>query len=296
MGILAAFTELIVQSHIPGILSILPALPTVLRVAGGSVDGIAARGNTIVSVTWMGCQPICDLHDRGGVGTITSLTVTSLKPSPLFTLSPDLQPVRDTTTSKKPHFHHHRIRNIDEEITQHALPSRDKIRIGGYRELVNTTPGYFEWKEDALRYNYLRPEYAQPEADGRVAADVFLKDYNAPVNDIVIVYPRSKHPLVLQSSSPATSIIEAGGSAGPTLDEEALRATATKLGVAARPCAVPLEFSDALMKEYPQLTPTVLPQILLSNFVSPPSRTAHFSSILVRVYRFPCEMSFVPVE
>jgi hypothetical protein len=30
--------------------------------------------------------------------------------------------------------------------------------------------------------------------------------------------------------------------------------------------------------------------------VSPASRTAHFASIMVRVYRFPCEMTFVPID
>ena len=43
MGVLAAFAELILQTHIPGIVAVLPALPPALKMAGGSVEGIAGR-------------------------------------------------------------------------------------------------------------------------------------------------------------------------------------------------------------------------------------------------------------
>jgi hypothetical protein len=276
MGILAAFTELIVQSHIPGIVSILPALPPILRVAGGTVDGMAARGNVLVSVSWMGCGDVCDLHNRGGVGTVTSLRVTSLKPNPMYAKSPDLQPIKDAAGAiKSTGGHHHRITNITEEISQKLLPPRSKLRVGGIIESVAAgSPGFFQWRDSVLSMDYSKSDYEEQS----------LESNDATVNDIVIVYPRSTHPLMLHAS---TSRPQHGSS---TSKEGAGDAAVS------RGCAVPLQFSDALQTEYPELSVNNLPQILLTDYVSPASRTAHFASIMVRVYRFPCEMTFVPID
>ena len=43
MGFLAAVNEALVQSHIPGHIMLLPALPEEMAVVGGSVQGIRAR-------------------------------------------------------------------------------------------------------------------------------------------------------------------------------------------------------------------------------------------------------------
>ena len=50
LGYLAALTEMLLQSHTPGVLSLLPALPASLP--SGHVYGLNARGNVIVSMAW----------------------------------------------------------------------------------------------------------------------------------------------------------------------------------------------------------------------------------------------------
>lgn len=279
MGVLAAFSEMIVQSHHPGILAILPALPSPLRIAGGSVQGIGARGNAIVSVMWHGCGgSTCDLHGRGGVGSVTQLVVEMDKPSPQWARSEDFRVVRDTgaqvrKTQADAQAHAHKKHNVGAEISQHSLPPRSRLHIGGMEEMLSVDkPGFYQWRAEAL---------AQASYN-RTAAALAAQTLEAAgtVDDMVIVYPRSAHPLVLDSSSHSSGVSAAGSSSGqPPLS-----------------CAVPLEFSEALMKEYPALTPDLLPQILLADFVSPASRTAHFSALLVRVYRFPCKVTFSPID
>jgi len=51
MGFVAAICELFVQSHISGVLSLLPALPPQIAVAG-RVSGVGARGGVTVSIIW----------------------------------------------------------------------------------------------------------------------------------------------------------------------------------------------------------------------------------------------------
>ena len=51
MGFVSALCEMLVQSHVSGVLSLLPALPSSIAEAG-RVSGLAARGGVTVSIIW----------------------------------------------------------------------------------------------------------------------------------------------------------------------------------------------------------------------------------------------------
>ena len=52
MGYVAAVAEALVQSHVPGHVVLLPALPGPMAAVGGAVRGLRARGDVDVSVAW----------------------------------------------------------------------------------------------------------------------------------------------------------------------------------------------------------------------------------------------------
>jgi hypothetical protein len=50
--VVAAVAEALVQSHVPGHVVLLPALPGPMAAIGGAVRGLRARGDVDVSVAW----------------------------------------------------------------------------------------------------------------------------------------------------------------------------------------------------------------------------------------------------
>ena len=93
MGYLAALCESLLQSHVPGHLVLLPSLPYAMALEGGSVEGLRARGNAVVSISW---APLNRLKDpplqssknitkmRGSVGQVQRATVLFRAPHPWF--------------------------------------------------------------------------------------------------------------------------------------------------------------------------------------------------------------------
>ena len=52
LGFVAAMVEMLVQSHVPGTLWLIPALPAGWIESEGGVEGLRARGDVLVSVAW----------------------------------------------------------------------------------------------------------------------------------------------------------------------------------------------------------------------------------------------------
>ncbi len=52
MGIVAALVEMMVQSHMPGVIQLLPAIPDVWFDGEGLVKQIRLRGNSHISIYW----------------------------------------------------------------------------------------------------------------------------------------------------------------------------------------------------------------------------------------------------
>jgi hypothetical protein len=91
MGYLAAVCESLLQSHVPGHLVLLPSLPQVMASQGGSIAGLRARGNAVVSVSWMPLKkvkdskaPINGTRNRGGKGHVHKATILFRAPHPWF--------------------------------------------------------------------------------------------------------------------------------------------------------------------------------------------------------------------
>ena len=77
--------ESLLQSHVPGHLVLLPSLAHAMAVQGGSVEGLRARGNAIVSISWHGSRKVKDTKSassgggnrtRGGSGCVHKATIT----------------------------------------------------------------------------------------------------------------------------------------------------------------------------------------------------------------------------
>merc|ERR1712146_361623 len=52
LGFMAAMVEMLVQSHVPSTLWLLPALPLGWSESEGGFEGLRARGDVLVSVAW----------------------------------------------------------------------------------------------------------------------------------------------------------------------------------------------------------------------------------------------------
>lgn len=52
LGFMAAVVEMLMQSHVPGVLWLLPALPSEWSRSEGGMEGLRARGDVLVSVAW----------------------------------------------------------------------------------------------------------------------------------------------------------------------------------------------------------------------------------------------------
>lgn len=90
MGYLAALCEALLQSHVPGHLVLLPSLPHAMAVEGGSVEGLRARGNAVVSISWTPFNRFPSQSSnqntriRGSVGQVQRATVLFRAPHPWF--------------------------------------------------------------------------------------------------------------------------------------------------------------------------------------------------------------------
>jgi hypothetical protein len=93
MGYLAALCESLLQSHVPGHLVLLPSLPYAMALEGGSVEGLRARGNALVSISWAPSNRLKDFplqssknitKMRGSVGQVQRATVLFRAPHPWF--------------------------------------------------------------------------------------------------------------------------------------------------------------------------------------------------------------------
>jgi hypothetical protein len=91
VGYLAAVCESLLQSHVPGHLVLLPSLPHVMASQGGSIEGLRARGNAVVSVSWMPLKKVKDskaavngTRNRGGKGLVHKATILFRAPHPWF--------------------------------------------------------------------------------------------------------------------------------------------------------------------------------------------------------------------
>lgn len=91
MGYLAAVCESLLQSHVPGHLVLLPSLSQVMASQGGSIEGLRARGNAIVSISWMPLKrvkdsiaPVNSTRNRGGKGLVHKATILFRAPHPWF--------------------------------------------------------------------------------------------------------------------------------------------------------------------------------------------------------------------
>ena len=93
MGYLAALCESLLQSHVPGHLVLLPSLPYAMALEGGSVEGLRARGNAVVSISWAPFNRLKDLpiqssknitKMRVSVGQVQRATVLFRAPHPWF--------------------------------------------------------------------------------------------------------------------------------------------------------------------------------------------------------------------
>ena len=89
--------ESLLQSHVPGHLVLLPSLPQVMASQGGSIEGLRARGNAVVSVSWMPVKKVKDsksptnsnstrnsTRNRGGKGHVHKATILFRAPHPWF--------------------------------------------------------------------------------------------------------------------------------------------------------------------------------------------------------------------
>lgn len=90
MGYLAALCEALLQSHVPGHLVLLPSLPHAMAVEGGSVEGLRARGNAVVSISWTPFNRFQSQSSnqntriRGSLGQVQRATVLFRAPHPWF--------------------------------------------------------------------------------------------------------------------------------------------------------------------------------------------------------------------
>jgi hypothetical protein len=93
MGYLAALCESLLQSHVPGHLVLLPSLPYAMALEGGSVEGLRARGNAVVFISWAPSNrsnnlPLQSSRNttkmRGSVGQVQRATVLFRAPHPWF--------------------------------------------------------------------------------------------------------------------------------------------------------------------------------------------------------------------
>eukprot|EP01035_Chromulina_nebulosa_P019122 gene19122-24958_t len=66
LGFIAGVNEMLIHSHIPGVVNILPAVSTSLSNFGGRIQGFVARGGIEISMSWTGAKkfkPTIDSSD-----------------------------------------------------------------------------------------------------------------------------------------------------------------------------------------------------------------------------------------
>ncbi len=128
MGFTAAICEMLLQSHIPGHLVLLPAIPTQLIETGGYIKGIRARGLITVTMSWSSSTD-------PNIPKVRSLLLSVENPHPWNSYNPT------------------RIHNDQSNI---PLPSlyNESQGIGGndqtFGGLKEHQLGYFHWTKAAL--------------------------------------------------------------------------------------------------------------------------------------------------
>ena len=128
MGFTAAVCEMLLQSHVPGHLLLLPAIPAQLIAVGGYIKGIRARGLTTVTMSW-------GSSSDPNVPEIKSLVLHVANPHPWNSYNPG-------------HFHNDQsnipLPSIYNE--SHDTSTSDQT-FGGLKE---HQLGYFRWTKAAL--------------------------------------------------------------------------------------------------------------------------------------------------
>lgn len=160
MGYVAALCESLLQSHVPGHLILLPALSQAMAIQGGSVEGLRARGNAIVSISWLGTRKIKDTKEassgdrvRGGNGCVHRATITFQSPHIWFS---------------------------------HPDSDSSGVGVGVGGSIVEDRAGFFSLRSNSKR------EHGEDSNN--------IAGARHPLAQLIIVYPAGKRQLRLMSS------------------------------------------------------------------------------------------------
>jgi hypothetical protein len=83
MGFVAAICEALLQTHVPGHMVLLPALPGPMARSGGHVKGLRGRGDVEVDISWMG-KNNGKKNRKSGNGYVQTASIQFRHPHPWY--------------------------------------------------------------------------------------------------------------------------------------------------------------------------------------------------------------------
>lgn len=146
-GFLAAVVEMCVQSHVPGYISLLPAIPPSWVSSGGYVRGLKARGRVQVSIGWQPDRNSASVSSSSSSGPahllLDRLLVVVEKPHPWYAPS--------VVNSADLYARFPASLRAGGSGGARDLSSSDPVGNGQVRGgLEESSPGYFRWTAGAL--------------------------------------------------------------------------------------------------------------------------------------------------